>query len=292
VARRPQDIKVNPTPPPAKDLKRPIGLSPTQNARLQADIKRLEAQGATNIRVNQQQVNVEGVRVGVNRPDLQYTLDGRRYYVEYGFASGVAGLLVAGWRAMRGPSRTRRSPKPLALASFGSLVLGGAAWWSTKSVREPRQSFVSDPRHFSSDALGVTLDAPSGWRLERDGATLTAIQGNQPADQAPANLTLISLAEKEPALAGRQLETLRQGLKQHGFAVGETFDDSIGGQPVHGFVAEGDRAKISNWMVERGPRWGLLVQCFTRDGSDPRAACGAALQRLILREPTDPNPVQ
>jgi hypothetical protein len=33
--------------------------------------------------VNQQQVNAAGQRVGINRPDLQYTLNGDRYYTEY-----------------------------------------------------------------------------------------------------------------------------------------------------------------------------------------------------------------
>jgi hypothetical protein len=28
-------------------------------------------------------VNALGERVGINRPDLQYTLNGRRYYYEY-----------------------------------------------------------------------------------------------------------------------------------------------------------------------------------------------------------------
>ena len=48
---------------------------------------------ATNIRVNQEQTNAQGVRVGQNRPDLQYTDgDGIRHYVEYDQdpASGAA----------------------------------------------------------------------------------------------------------------------------------------------------------------------------------------------------------
>lgn len=35
-----------------------------------------------DVRVNQQQLNVDRERVGINRPDLQYTLNGKRYYVE------------------------------------------------------------------------------------------------------------------------------------------------------------------------------------------------------------------
>ncbi len=39
--------------------------------------------GATDIRIDQHQVNAAGQRVGINRPDLQYTLDGRRHYEEF-----------------------------------------------------------------------------------------------------------------------------------------------------------------------------------------------------------------
>lgn len=79
-----QDISVKPTPPAALPLNRPIGLSPTQNARMQQDIIKARAQGATDFRVNQHQVNSAGERVGINRPDLQYTdANGKRVYVEY-----------------------------------------------------------------------------------------------------------------------------------------------------------------------------------------------------------------
>ncbi|MGB9180916.1 MAG: hypothetical protein WCB68_16915, partial [Pyrinomonadaceae bacterium] len=82
--RLPQDVAVNPTPPRALPLNRPVGLSATQNTQVQADIAAAQAQGATDFRVNQQQVNAAGQRVGTNRPDLQYTdANGRRVYIEY-----------------------------------------------------------------------------------------------------------------------------------------------------------------------------------------------------------------
>ncbi len=55
----------------------------TQNDFVQSRIRLLRAEGATDFRVNQQQVNINGVRVGANRPDLQYTLDGQRFYEEF-----------------------------------------------------------------------------------------------------------------------------------------------------------------------------------------------------------------
>jgi hypothetical protein len=76
-----QDIAVSPAAPRALATSRSIGRA-SHDAALQADIASLPA-GARNVRVNQQQVNALGQRVGINRPDLQYTLNGRRYYVEY-----------------------------------------------------------------------------------------------------------------------------------------------------------------------------------------------------------------
>ena len=55
-----------------------------QNAQVQADIEYLQNLGATNIRVNQQQLTAQNrQRVGINRPDLQFDYKGRRYHVEY-----------------------------------------------------------------------------------------------------------------------------------------------------------------------------------------------------------------
>ena len=84
----PQDAAVSSTPPAALDTNRPVGRSATQNAAKDADVAAAEAAGATDIRVNQQQVNAAGDRVGINRPDLQYTdANGQRVYVEYDTSS-------------------------------------------------------------------------------------------------------------------------------------------------------------------------------------------------------------
>jgi hypothetical protein len=82
--RLPQDVAVKPTVPRRLPTDRSVGSSPTQNAQVQADIEYLEDMGATNIRVNQQQLTYRnGQRVGTNRPDLQFDYKGRRYHVEY-----------------------------------------------------------------------------------------------------------------------------------------------------------------------------------------------------------------
>ncbi|HEX8700697.1 MAG TPA: hypothetical protein VF815_17735 [Myxococcaceae bacterium] len=82
--RLPQDVTVSPKTPGVRSKDRPVGSSPTQNAQLRADIKYVESMGADNIRVNQQQLkHGDRPRVGINRPDLQFDYEGRRYHVEY-----------------------------------------------------------------------------------------------------------------------------------------------------------------------------------------------------------------
>ena len=83
-ARLSQDAAVNPNAPAPRALSRRIGSSPGQDAELRADIAAAQAQGAARIRVNQQQLDAVGNRVGTNRPDLQYTRpDGTRVHIEY-----------------------------------------------------------------------------------------------------------------------------------------------------------------------------------------------------------------
>lgn len=79
--RLPQDIAVDPTPPVALPTNRSVGR-PSHNAALQTDLANLPAT-ASDIRVNQQQVTAAGQRVGINRPDLQYTDGSQRVYIEY-----------------------------------------------------------------------------------------------------------------------------------------------------------------------------------------------------------------
>ncbi len=83
-ARQPQNIAVNPKPPEAEPPgNRSIGTRPAQAADLAKDLAQARKMKAEDIRVNQQQVNAKGVRVGINQPDLQFTLGRTRVYVEY-----------------------------------------------------------------------------------------------------------------------------------------------------------------------------------------------------------------
>jgi RHS repeat-associated protein len=84
IQRNLRDIAVDPDPPQAKPpVGRTVGRNANQNAELARDIQDAYSRGATDVRVDQQQVNAQRERVGINRPDLQYTINGQRYYIEY-----------------------------------------------------------------------------------------------------------------------------------------------------------------------------------------------------------------
>ncbi|MCD4823791.1 MAG: hypothetical protein K8S55_04240, partial [Phycisphaerae bacterium] len=93
--RLPQDVNVKPNAPGRKSLNRPVSKSLTQNARAQRDAARLRGAGAEDIRINQQQVNAAGKRVGINRPDLQYTnpVTKQRVYIEYESPGSMRGVV-------------------------------------------------------------------------------------------------------------------------------------------------------------------------------------------------------
>jgi RHS repeat-associated protein len=82
VQQLPQDAAVKARAPNRLKLERPISKSPTQNAFKDDLVNQLKFLDAEDIRVNQQQVNAAGRRVGINRPDIQWTLDNKRYYLE------------------------------------------------------------------------------------------------------------------------------------------------------------------------------------------------------------------
>ena len=51
----------------------------------------LDGRSVSGARTNQRQVGTDARQLGLNRPDLQYTLDGKRYYV-----GAILLLLVVG----------------------------------------------------------------------------------------------------------------------------------------------------------------------------------------------------
>jgi len=62
---------------------RTIGSCPDQAARLAQDLSLLERLRALDIRVNQAQATAAEAMAGLNRPDLQATIQGVRLLIEY-----------------------------------------------------------------------------------------------------------------------------------------------------------------------------------------------------------------
>jgi hypothetical protein len=96
--RNPLDASVNPKLPELKLFDRPVARNAAQNAIKDQDLKVLRDVKVTEIRVDQQQLAiVKGklTRVGINRPDVQFTFKGRRYYIEYDTANSTRGILHA-----------------------------------------------------------------------------------------------------------------------------------------------------------------------------------------------------
>ncbi len=94
VPRLAQDIahqRRYPTPPPPNGGSGYIGKSPAQNAAL-SDFVAWARANAQDVRVGQEQVNAAGVRVGKNKPDLQFTWRGLRHYFEWDRASSPRGI--------------------------------------------------------------------------------------------------------------------------------------------------------------------------------------------------------
>jgi hypothetical protein len=81
--RLPQDERVSPKAPQPRKLNRDVGGSPSQNEFVQSRIATLLDNKAIGMRLDQHQVNADGDRVGINRPDLQYTINRGRRYEEY-----------------------------------------------------------------------------------------------------------------------------------------------------------------------------------------------------------------
>lgn len=89
--RVPQDIAASPKAPDPLPTSRPVGNSGTQNSFVQQRIQELFNAGATDIRVNQQQITAIDERFGINRPDLQYTFGTQRFYEEFDVPSSSRG---------------------------------------------------------------------------------------------------------------------------------------------------------------------------------------------------------
>ncbi len=98
IPRKPEDIAVErnyPKPPAPNWGNSNVGGSAKQNADVKLWVRLLRNIRADDIRVNQEQVNGSGIRVGINKPDLQFTYRGQRYYAEWDTPQSSRGIFHA-----------------------------------------------------------------------------------------------------------------------------------------------------------------------------------------------------
>lgn len=90
-----QDLRVNPKAPSAMDFygRKVSSTNANQNEQAQKIVKDSDTKGFADIRVDQQQVNEAGQRVGVCRPDIQCTnlVTGQREYFELDTSKSLQG---------------------------------------------------------------------------------------------------------------------------------------------------------------------------------------------------------
>jgi hypothetical protein len=92
--RKPRDVAVTGRPAPeANNGNSTISTAtPAQEAAVQRYVRKLQQMGAEDIRVNQRQVDINGRQVGRNQPDLQFTYQGKRYYIEWDRGTSDRGI--------------------------------------------------------------------------------------------------------------------------------------------------------------------------------------------------------
>lgn len=72
--------EVSPIPPRPLDINLLCDRSISQREWIQQRLAYLRTFDACDLRVDQQQINATRQRVGITRPDIQYTYQGRRFY--------------------------------------------------------------------------------------------------------------------------------------------------------------------------------------------------------------------
>lgn len=208
-------------------------------------------------------------------------------------AGGAIGLLSAAYYLVSGrPYRARRNPRAMALVSVASLAIGALSFWLTLGLREPRATAPTlvhtDKRFSSSTNPSLTLDAPEGWRIEfdRPKGLVSVVKGTLPASEAPAVLTVDSFLLQGTDFHRAMVE-IKPLLEREGLTMERSASEPLSGKPSMLFSVRTQGVSVSNWLVKREtPLWSS-VKCITRDGSDPRAACAAVLERLKWQTPTD-----
>jgi hypothetical protein len=140
---------------------------------------------------------------------------------------------------------------------------------------------------FDSHGLpAVHLEAPQGWRIAFDSTNqaVLAIKGSAPADVAPMVFRISSARTSDEADANRMLDTASKVIEERGFAVGESFVDTVDGLRATGRVLRDATEHTCLWFVKRGTHFTSALLCTDRSSGTDCAACKRVLERLEWRD--------
>jgi len=211
-------------------------------------------------------------------------------------ALGAALFLGVLWSARRPMSpRARVFRKQVAAVGLFIVVAAGVAYALLGRPVEPvvgappaatpgagaaADEEIASPRRFSSTKLpALDLDAPEGWKLELDAKRNLAARND--------NVSLLVSAAflKDAVDVEEMLRQMAETQRGHGFDVGPTFSEPVGGLPATGFVATGQGRSVCTWMIRRDTHLVSSVLCTSKTTLTAREACRDPLARLRWRTP-------
>jgi hypothetical protein len=213
-------------------------------------------------------------------------------------AIGLIGLahLVRKPKGSRPDAAALRRRRLLGIALIG-LAVGG--YFATDPLVQPRAaplpSAVPAPTRVdgtsfaSSEAPGLRVEAPEGWRVDFDqeSRTLRLVSGSGPWASAPAHLHIESAHMKDATDAPGLLGKVEKIWIDNGLSPGERFERSVGGlRGVGALVKTPDPSRsFAILIVPRPAQIVSTLQCFVTDGGDPLEACDVALDRIEWMQP-------
>lgn len=136
---------------------------------------------------------------------------------------------------------------------------------------------------------GLSITAPEGWRTDFDAQkkALRIIRGPASVEDAVLQLHIESVRLSDTVDLDRLLDATSAVWIENGLTPGKRFERKIGGISGRGVLVTTPirERSFATVMIRRSDHHVSTVQCFVTDGSDPRTACDAVIDRIAWIEP-------
>jgi hypothetical protein len=161
---------------------------------------------------------------------------------------------------------------------FVLLAIGVASSWLVRRPPIARTTHTSNPA-----PPKVEIAVPAGWRLEQhdEVPSTMAIRGTSPAPEAPTVLSVFTSHMEEDRDLDVLVSEVTTSFQKAGYSVnGKPFDSTVAGRQAKALVMQRVGEVMCMWNVKLTAHDATGIQCFSRDGADPREACAAVLAGL------------